>query len=204
MRTLVFLSFVWTSLGAFSQLDTAKYLDEITAFQEELNEFYSNKETSPLTKKERKAFSEHRFFKPNLDYIVEAKFERITTIDTVVMGTSAGTKKSYQPYALLHFSINGVECELTAYQSLRLREMEEYKDYLFLPFKDATSGDDTYGGGRYIDLKIPDTDTILLNFNLAYNPYCAYTAGYYCTIPPDNNTLKVSILAGIKAPADHH
>ena len=138
-----------------------------------------------------------------MDYVVLASFERIMEVDTVVMGTSAGTQKSYQPYAKVYFKIDGTPCELTVYQSLKLREMEEYKDYLFIPFRDATSGKESYGGGRYLDLKIPTSDAIVLNFNLAYNPYCAYTSDYFCTVPPVCNKLKVAIRAGLKSPGGH-
>lgn len=187
----------------FSQIDTAKYVQESEEFRIGQDAFYHSKETSPLTKKERQEFHGHNFWDISMDYVVEAAFERITTVDTVVMGTSAGTKKMYQPYAKLLFNINEEACELIVYQSLKLRELEEYKDYLFIPFRDATSGNESYGGGRYLDITIPDTDKIIINFNVAYNPYCAYTDGYYCTIPPVENTLKIPIRAGLKAPDGH-
>ncbi len=201
MKNLIFLLILFP-LNSPAQSDSA-LLKEIEDFQKEENEFYLNADTSPLTKKERRAFEHHDFFEINLDYIVEARFEKIMTVDTVIMGTSAGTKKSYQPFAMIYFKIGEDDCELTVYQSLKLREKEEYKDYLFIPFKDVTSGKSSYGGGRYLDITIPTTKTIRLNFNLAYNPYCAYTNGYFCTIPPKNNTLKVAIEAGLKAPPKH-
>ncbi len=176
---------------------------EFEKFCVEQDEFYRNKATSPLKKDERKKFHGHRFWPFSTDYIVNARFEIIGKIDTVVMPTSAGTSKLYQPYALLHFEMAGEACVLTAYQSLKLRDSSEFKNYLFLPFRDATSGSESYGGGRYLDLTIPESDTILLNFNYAYNPYCAYTTGWFCAIPPVNNTLKVRICAGLMAPSEH-
>jgi len=80
--------------------------------------------------------------------------------------------------------------------------LEEYKNYLFIPFKDLTSGTETYGGGRYMDIMIPEGDEIILNFNTAYNPYCAYANGYFCPIPPAENTLNVEIRAGAMIPWD--
>ena len=74
----------------------------------------------------------------------------------------------------------------------------EYKDYLFIPFTDATNGAETYEGGRYIDLTIPATDKITLDFNKAYHPYCAYTDGYNCPIPPQENHVPVRIEAGVR------
>ena len=196
------LTLCFVSVAVYAQLDTT-LLEEIKKFREEENEFYRNAETSPLKKKERKAFEHHHFYPIDLRYVVSARFERIEKIDTVVMGTSAGTEKKYQPYAMVYFEVLGEPCELTVYQSLKLREKEEYKNYLFIPFRDATSGKTSYGGGRYLDILIPEGDEIILNFNLAYNPYCAYTDGYFCTIPPKNNTLKVEIKAGLMAPDDH-
>jgi uncharacterized protein len=198
-RTVILFAFV--PFLSFAQEDSA-LVSEIEAFQLGQNEFYKKAETSPLTKKERKAFEHHNFFKINLDYVVEARFERIVEVDTVVMGTSGGTEKLYQPFAMVYFKIGGQECELTVYQSLKWRE--EYPESLFIPFRDASSGDESYGGGRYLDIVIPNSDSITLNFNLAYNPYCAYTTGYFCTIPPKNNTLAVEIRAGLMAPSLEH
>ena len=80
---------------------------------------------------------------------------------------------------------------------------KDYKDYLFIPFRDVTSGKETFGGGRFLDARIPKNDTLLIDFNLNYNPYCAYSERYSCPIPPTENTLKVSILAGEKVPVGH-
>ena len=82
-------------------------------------------------------------------------------------------------------------------------QIEEYKEHLFVPFRDATSGKTSYGGGRYLDINIPKDGNVVLNFNLAYNPYCAYTNGWYCSIPPAENTLKVEVKAGLMAPEEH-
>jgi uncharacterized protein (DUF1684 family) len=118
------------------------------------------------------------------------------------MNTSSGKLKMYSEYARLEFEIDGKNYELYAYQSHRLRAMDEYKDYLFLPFKDHTNGIESYGGGRYIDLSIPEGETILLDFNQSYNPYCAYRDGYSCPIPPEENHLELKVNAGILKPED--
>lgn len=176
---------------------------EIKTFQAEQNEHYLARKSSPLTRKERRAFTGHKFYPIDLSYVVKARFERFEKEDTIVLMSSAGNKKYYAPYAKLYFKIGNTPCELTAYQSFRLRESNEYKDYLLLPFRDVTSGKTSYGGGRYLDILIPDSDEIMLNFNLAYNPYCAYTTGYNCTIPPEENTLSVEIKSGLMAPEEH-
>ena len=175
----------------------------IKNFQIEQNDFFKAKKTSPLTRKERKKFQAHAYYPIDLDYVVEAKFVRIMKEDTVKLSSSAGKIKLYRPFAKVYFTIQNKECELTVYQSFRYREIEEYKNYIFLPFRDANSGVTSYGGGKYLDLEIPKSNTIILNFNLAYNPYCAYTKGYNCTIPPKENTLKIAVNAGMKTPKGH-
>jgi hypothetical protein len=189
--------------GSVYGQDTTSWLAEIEQFQKEQNAHYTNKKTSPLSRKERKKFEGHRFYPIDLSYRVTARFERIVEEDTVIMQTSSGREKYYRPFAYVHFKLNGQACQLTVYQSYLLRETKEYKDYLFIPFRDETSGKTSYGGGRYLDVLIPEGNSILLNFNLAYNPYCAYTTGYNCTIPPAENTLKVAVKAGLMAPPTH-
>lgn len=196
---VVFCSLLITK--AYSQVDSAFYDAESIRFWEEQNEHYKNKKTSPLPKKERKAFAGHQHYDFSLKYVVYAKLVPTNQTDTVVMQTSSDTEKYYIRYGVLHFSIGKVHCHLTAFQSLSLRELDEYKNYLFVPFKDSTSGNLTYGGGRYLDINIPDDHAMILNFNTAYNPYCAYTEGYYCPLPPEENKLGVAIHAGAKTPA---
>lgn len=191
------------SFGQRQAADDAGLYSEIQDFQAEQNEHYLNKKTSPLTRKERRNFGGHEFYSVDLSYVVEAKFIKILKEDTVELMSSSGNVKYYRPYATISFEIGGIDCELTAYQSMRLRNIEEYKNYLLLPFRDATSGKSSYGGGRYLDIEITTDSTIVLNFNLAYNPYCAYTSGYNCTVPPEKNTLTAAVKAGLRAPADH-
>jgi uncharacterized protein (DUF1684 family) len=189
--------------SGLTQISKDSLTNQILAFQTEQNQHYLDKKTSPLTKKERKAFQGHHFFPIDLSYVVEATVQRIESNDTVAMNSSGGLIKYYKPYAKLLFKLNGVDCELMAYQSYKLMTVKEYENYLFVPFRDANSGTLTYGGGRYLDLLIPNGSTLILNFNLAYNPYCAYTSGYNCTIPPAENTLNVPVNAGLKTPESH-
>ena len=102
----------------------------------------------------------------------------------------------YEKYGEVHFTLNGQEIKLPVYQSHSLREDEEWKNYLFLPFKDATNGKITYGGGRYLELWYTGGDTIVVDFNRAYNPYCAYNYNYSCPIVPKANWLDIPIEAG--------
>jgi uncharacterized protein (DUF1684 family) len=93
--------------------------------------------------------------------------------------------------------MNGKEYQLEVYQNKELMLQEEHKDYLFLPFTDKTNGEETYSGGRYIDLAIPEGDSITIDFNKAYNPYCAYNKKYSCPIVPNVNAMDTKVLAGV-------
>ena len=90
------------------------------------------------------------------------------------------------------------EFVLNIYQSQQLITDPKYANYLFLPFTDNSNGEDSYAGGRYLDLKIPKNDVIVLDFNQAYNPYCAYSGKYSCPIPPEDNHISLAIHAGVK------
>lgn len=173
------------------------YTASILEFQHELNEEYKNPSESPLSAKERKEFEGHHFFPIDQKYHVMAKFEKSPPQSLYQMKTTANSIKDYDVYGVATFTLDGQEYQLTIYQSHQLRTQERYKNYLFLPFTDQTNGAETYGGGRYMGLTIPEGDTIELDFNKAYNPYCAYAAGYACPIPPKDNDLKVAIKAGV-------
>lgn len=188
------LSSVWVQAQTEDEL-----IKEVKDFQQELDDHYRDKEHSPLKKKERRKFKGHRFYEIDLSYRVIAKVNLIKKPDTIVMPTSAGTEKRYLRWAKLKFQIAGQDCELIAYKSAKAGQ----GNYLFIPFRDATSGTETYGGGRYLDLEVPEGDELVLNFNLAYNPYCAYTTGWFCPLPPEENTLDVPIKAGLKIPYQH-
>jgi len=182
------------------------YQDEIFAFQDELNEFYSNSKTSPLKPDELtlfKANGEHAFFPIDSAFRVRAFFLPFALNDTVQMPTSSEKIKSFLKEGTANFTLLGKTYSLVLYRSLQLVGKQEYEDYLFLPFKDMTSGKLTYGGGRYIDLKTPQGDSITIDFNKAYHPYCAYTKGYSCPIPPAENYLELPIEAGIKLSTSH-
>ena len=119
------------------------------------------------------------------------------------MATSTDRKPIYEKYGEAHFELDGEKIVLPIYQSHSLRVKEEYKDHLFLPFQDLTNGTESYGGGRYLDLRIPTGDTIVIDFNKAYNPYCAYSSRYSCPVPPKENRMKVAVRAGVMAPPYH-
>ena len=172
-----------------------------TEYQQKLNASYKDATTSPLKKKDLKNFNGLDFFAVDSSFIVTAKLTRIENAPVFEMATTTDRKPLYKEYGLLRFNINGQDLELTIYQSQDDLRDEKYKDYLFLPFTDNTSGNESYGGGRYMDVMITDIkddNTIELNFNNTYNPYCAYNDDYSCPLTPRKNHLDIEIKAGIK------
>lgn len=138
------------------------------------------------------------FFDINESLIFNAEFERTPYETPFAMSTSTGGENIFVKYGEVYFTIDGEEHTLSVYQSQRLSTNPEYANYLFVPFTDLTTGKTTYGSGRYLDLQIPEGETVLLDFNRAYNPYCAYNSQYSCPIPPAENNLKIPIKAGVK------
>lgn len=173
-------------------------IKEIIAFQQEMNATFKNPDTSPLPDRYRKNFEGLDFFKPDSTYIVKAKFERTPDAIPFLMATTTEEKTKEVVYGIAYFELNGTTHQLEIYQSLDLSAQEEYKDYLFLPFLDETNGIQTYGGGRYIDLSIPEGDAIVIDFNKAYNPYCVYNKKYSCPLVPRQNYLRTNMRAGVK------
>jgi len=142
-----------------------------------------------------------RFFDANKNYRVKCTFERTPDEKPFDLPTYSGVTKPYRKYGVLSFELDGKACHLAVYQSMRLINMPQYRDHLFLPFRDLTNDETTYGGGRYIDMTVAETQgqEVYLDFNKCYNPWCGYSDGYSCPIPPSENQLEVAVLAGEKA-----
>jgi uncharacterized protein (DUF1684 family) len=198
MKDFLFaLSFICMSSACFSQADTT-VINGTKRFQSALKAEYADPYHTPLSGKAKKTFKGIHFFPFSDKYVVHAKFVRTPNEKPFQMSTSSGIRKTYIKYAEVYFTINGKQYKLNVYQSQELLKSAEYKDYLFIPFTDATSGNETYEGGRYIDLIMPKSNEVVINFNEAYHPYCAYTEGYDCPVPPQENTLPIKIEAGVK------
>ena len=172
-------------------------LKEILKFQDNMNEEFKNPETSPLPDRYRKDFEGLAFFEPNTNYVVKAKLVLTPEALPFLMPTTTDRKSEEVVYGIAHFQLNGKEHRLEIYQNKELMLQEEHKDYLFLPFTDKTNGEETYSGGRYIDLAIPNGDSIIIDFNKAYNPYCAYNKKYSCPIVPNVNAMDTRVMAGV-------
>ncbi len=145
--------------------------------------------------KDKKYF---RFYPINVNYFVWADFEKINDTTGFQMRRSDGTEEHFFKYGQLKFTVMGTSCHLFVYQSKTLMETEKYKDYLFVPFTDKTTGNGSYPSGRYLEFFSSDLvgNKLKLDFNGAYNPYCAYANGYHCPIPPRENALPIAIRAG--------
>lgn len=189
-KLLSFLLLMYVSL-AMSQ-ETAE------EFQANLNKEFANREESPLTDEDFKVFQSLEFYTIDEKFTVEAKFVSTPKEKVFKMKTSTTRLPEYKKYGELFFQIDGKSFKLNVYQNIELSKKEGYEDYLFLPFSDLTCGKESYIGGRYIDMRIPKTKTVTIDFNKAYNPYCAYNHKYSCPIVPLENDLPIEILAGVK------
>ncbi len=170
--------------------DAAKY-------QKELREFYENSATTPLSDEDKKHFKGITFFPMSDKYVVEANFQAADSGKVIPFATSANKVKTYKELGIATFEMDGKPQSITLYEPAEAIEGAE--DLVFIPFRDATSGLTSYGAGRYLELSKDDLkkQPIILDFNRAYNPYCAYSDDYNCPIPPQNNTLSVKIEAGV-------
>ncbi len=190
---LAYLSFA--SLNIFAQGSDV----DILKWQQELNKEYADKFKSPLSDEDRVVFNGHSFFAIDTAYTVNAHIILSKTTNDIPFATSTNRVAMHKEYGTLNFIIKDQKYSLIAYQSVDLMKTKEYANYLFLPFTDETSGEETYGGGRYIDLKIPAKgNTIIIDFNKSYNPYCAYSKKFSCPKVPTENNLATKILAGMK------
>jgi uncharacterized protein (DUF1684 family) len=175
------------------------YEDSITTF---LKNYV---QTHEVVKGEDRAAMQ--FYPASKSYRVVATVKKVANSQWLKFATSGNTQQVYKVYATLSFTLNGKPCQLNIYQSQDLMLSATYQDYLFLPFTDATTGSETYEGGRYLDLSLKDirNGRLVLDFNKAYNPYCAYVSGQYnCPIPPKENALPTHVNAGEKAYSKAH
>ncbi|MBL6447848.1 DUF1684 domain-containing protein [Fulvivirga sp. 29W222] len=167
-----------------------EYHKKILQEREEQDSFMRNNSESPFSQNsvEYKGLT---YFEPDLRYKIKARFDPIEDKKIRKLATSDNQQQEYLEYGYATFTLDGQQQKL-----LILENVQE--NLLFLAFGDATSADETYGAGRYLDISHDSGNSILLDFNMAYNPYCAYSSEYSCPLPPRENLLDVAILAGEK------
>jgi uncharacterized protein len=173
------------------------YRSQIDSFRKQYTNDFLTDASSPLKKDDLQYL---RFYDADSAYQVTAKVELLINAPVFIMPAFTGGGQQYTRYAILKFTLKGKPAQLTIYKSIALAKLPQYSDYLFIPFTDETNGHITYGGGRYIDMRTGDikNNTLVIDFNKAYNPYCAFGGGYSCPKPPDENNLKLAIEAGEK------
>ncbi len=196
IRTIFFTALCCAYTIGNAQVGEAGWRKDLDAFWAKIDSAYSDTLHSPLPKEERKGFSALARFAADPAFRVKARF---VAQDGPVFGmkTTSQREPKYQSIGTLHFVLDGKEEQLTVYRNIDLSRLPDYVNYLFVPFTDLTNGESTYGGGRYIDLQAPLTEEVELDFNRAYNPYCAYGDAYSCPIPPLENHVEVAIRAGV-------
>jgi uncharacterized protein (DUF1684 family) len=171
---------------------------EIVQFQRNLDKTFKNPDSSPLPDRYRKDFEGLDFFSPDTQYIVQGILKKTPNPMPFMMPTNTERLSEEMVYGVIEFSLKGEPYKVEVYQNVQLKDSLGFKDYLFLPFLDKTNGEETYDGGRYLDLTIPEGDLIVLDFNKAYNPYCAYNKKYSCPLVPKVNYINTMISAGVK------
>ena len=195
-----FISFLLLFVIGISATPAQSVKKDVKAYRENYKADFLKEEHSPFYGKEEE-LKYIKFYKPKKKYKVECTFERTPKQESFDMATYSGKTKKFVKYGVLSFRLDGQDLKLAVYQNLMLQKMVKYKDYLFIPFKDWTNGETTYGGGRYFDIMISDIKEgkLILDFNKCYNPYCAFSDGYNCPVPPKENHLEIAVKAGEKS-----
>jgi len=167
-------------------------MSELDDFRADKDAFFHDDPRSPLTEEQRAGFTGLSYFPEAPDLEIEGVLETygVDLEEPIVMQTSTGGEQTYHRAGVVRFEVDGQQAQVTLYSSPDMHE-------LFLPFRDATSGKDTYGAGRYLEVERPEAENrVVIDFNVAYNPYCAYNPNWSCPIPPGENWMAVPIHAG--------
>ena len=198
MKNLAII-FLLTLTISFGCRDKKRYNDKgLSEYQIEMNNFFKDASTSPLKRKDLKNFKGLDFFEHSDNYIVKAIIKKTPQSQPFKIETTTERLADFKKYGNIFFTLDEVEYNLSVYKILEYEGKKGYENYLFLPYLDLTNGNETYGGGRYIDLYLEEHDSILLDFNKSYNPKCVYDEIFSCPIVPRDNFLNRKIEAGVK------
>ena len=175
-----------------------EYADRLRANRQEKNEFFADHPQSPIPPEKREGFDGLDYFPPDESFRVEASVRVHDDPETVEMETTASNPVRYLRVVTFAFELRDEECELHGYRQ------EGDDGAIFVPFRDKTTGQQSYRQGRYMELEperdLTDGDTVTVDFNLAYSPFCAYSDTFSCPLPPEENWLEIVVPAGEKAP----
>ncbi len=169
-----------------------EYEQELLAFREQKDHFFAEHPESPLTPGQKATFAGLRYYDPDPGYDLTLEQERLEEPEPVELQTSTGETATYLRWSRIRFPVNGEAAELTLFR-------DPGSGHYFLPFQDANAGGETYGAGRYLEPEELPQGMVRVDFNLAYNPFCAYNDAWSCPLPPPENRLKVAIRAGEKS-----
>ena len=200
---MLYMVSIFFSLKAFGQNDDA-VIKKIQNHRKEQHDEFADREKSPLEKRDRKQFTELKYFPIDLKYHVKAKLVVNGNPVLFQMPTTTTRLPEYSKYGDLYFTLDEKEYKLEVYQNPEISQRPGYEDYLFIPFTDETNGEETYEVGRYLEFRLPTSDDVFIDFNLCYNPYCAYSNRFSCPIPPSQNHLPIRITAGEKKYFEDH
>ncbi|WP_209330505.1 DUF1684 domain-containing protein [Lunatimonas salinarum] len=189
---VVFGSLIYMLLGGGESPE--QYKERIEAERERQYKYLKFNLESPLTEVQKRELEQLEFYPVDQTYLVKARLEPLETKKMVEIPLTDGSVEKYVRHSFAVFQLDGKEVRLLLLQAAN----EVDKRNFFLAFADATSGEDTYGGGRFLNLRQDGQRSITIDFNLAYNPYCAYNPDYACPIPPRENILEIPIPAGEK------
>jgi uncharacterized protein (DUF1684 family) len=167
-------------------------VSHIDEFRRAKDEFFRDDPQSPLTPEQRHEFSGLAYYEENPALDVALVPEPFAERELLSMQTSTGNEAAYERWGRVRFEIEGEPAELTLYR-------DPHSGSFFLPFQDANAGGETYGAGRYLEVQPDEDGRLRIDFNYAYNPYCAYNEHWSCPIPPAENHLRVAIRAGEKS-----
>ena len=181
---------IYTMSGSESNSD---YTQEAQRIREEKIQYLSTSEQSPF-QQFNKTFTKPEYYPIDQKYRLNAILERVSKREIISLNTSNGKEERYLKFAYAKFKMEGNEYKILILKPAGFGSLNTY----FTAFSDTTSGNETYGGGRYLDLDIGKSDRITIDFNQAYNPYCAYVSEYSCPLPPTENILSLAIRAGEK------
>ncbi len=198
MKTCLFT--VLALLGAVTA--EASCLDSLPAHRAQTESEYLKSDDSPFDKEMRERFAGFSYFAGDAAYCVDASFERTAGEKQFDMAAFNGKTIPFRKYGVFRFQLGGAMRSLVAYQRMDVPAAE--RNWVLVPFQDGTNGKETYGGGRYLEIKFPIRSRTVLDFNHAFNPLCAYDAKFRCPIPPPQNRLAIAVTAGEKAYAGAH
>lgn len=187
---ILVIIFLYSYLGNTSENE--KYIEDIQNKRMEIIEFMAYDSESPFHQREAVQFEGLSFFGIDPEFRVKARIQKLTSPEPLKIQMTNGETAEYFRYATAHFTLQGED------QLLTLLKSKDFYDepWLFLPFYDETSALESYGGGRYLNVEYHDEQQIYIDFNLSYNPYCAYNDNYLCPIPPAGNRITVKVTAG--------